>query len=481
LTHWLKRVDAADGAPLALRHVAAIPVTPGEAQLPEPVAVSALDLHVTAEGPIAHVAAAFAITNTGDEPQSVELGMSGAVLPVPLVASGTERVVLEPGGTHEFRLSAICLLVERDGHYVLGMNPESWTSRRIGRLLFSVDASAENGLRGFSCPAQQYHVRKADRLDWSWTDEDVAPSAPLVVEFEANDRGSVDVLGVETGSERRALVAWKWRPVKEPWIRKGTRLLASFDATADFGAVGRPYAHGVMETLLSAIPPAVPAALVAHDGDLHLDSQPWTLHMPHRAESMLAFLWGLEAPGDARRPSGLLASALKLASGGEDARLLVHVTGRASGEEAGSIEALSAEEGVRVAVLQVGADRVSECYRRLCARSGGAAIALPVCTDATMAAADFVESLRGPAAHEIRLRADGEAVILQKGGVPSNTPVVAVVRLAPGQNSLAGTFEARVGSKSRRREFSRELSGVVTVREPWAVELDALGEQGMAH
>ena len=122
-------------------------------------------------------------------------------------------------------------------------------------------------------------------------------------------------------------------------------MLLAFDATADFGPGGPAAAQEVLEVLLGAIPPAVPTALVAYDGGLRLDREPWAANLPPRVESLLASLWRLEDGGDRAHAADFLARAVELAGGAQGEKVLIYVTGAGEPADAAALDALRVPAG----------------------------------------------------------------------------------------------------------------------------------------
>ena len=126
----------------------------------------------------------------------------GLMLPHPLAQTGPVSVDLPAGGDGDFRLSAVCVLPERAGRHVLGLNPRAWTGAPIGRVELRVDARGEGGLREVALPVQGFSARRRDAVEWSWSAEQFPAAEPIVLDMELAKPGRVDALAARraTGS-----------------------------------------------------------------------------------------------------------------------------------------------------------------------------------------------------------------------------------------------------------------------------------------
>jgi len=473
LTHWLKRFVPPRTAELPKHRLAAVAMPPERPALPKWVKVERLDLDVVLRGPLALVSLAARLRNNGAEAWQVAPAASDLLLPAPLAETATS-VNLEPGQTETLRAAALCALTERHGRYSLSVNPLAWTESAVGAVSLHLDAAAEGGIRELAAPFQGYSMRREQAVDWRWSAEAHPPDTPLLIEAVLPKKGVVDAVRVGP------LAACGWRPDAggDQWVRRGVSVLLAFDATADFGARGLAYGHEVVEGLVGAIPPAVPTALLAYDGQLRAEQQPWARHFPARAESMTAALWALDGAsvpsdtegGDVR----FFATALGAASGAEGERLLIYVTGAgpSRGDEVlGGFQPDAAN--VRVCVIQIGAEHADPFYARVCAATGGAVFPLDARVAPDLAAADVVAAMHRPTVAGPALYLEGGALgrIVAGQGASTNVPVVGLAPLARGQGTLAGSFRAIVGGRELRREFTAPLESAVRISPALCQEL----------
>ncbi len=447
LTHWLMRFAPGYGESLTPRRLASVPLAPVKATLPQDVSIDELSVGLTARGPLVLLRLSGHLKNTGAERREVTLSADGLVLPRPLAQTGPVKVDLAPGDDGAFRLSALCALHERAGRHVFGLNPQAWTASAIGHVQLHLDAGGDGGLRDVALPVQGFSARRKDSVEWSWSGDEFPCAEPIVLETELAKPGRVDALPLGD----RTLCAWRPDAPDEGWIEKGQRVLLAFDATADYGPGGPAAAQQVIEVLLEAIPPAVPTALAAYDGGLRLDREPWAANLPPRVESLLASLWRLEDGGDRSHAADFLARAVELAGGAQGQKVLIYVTGAGAPAGAASLEALQVPKGVRLVVVQVGASRVADVYARLCARSGGAALALDADEDPRLAGYDLLQALQMAAVHGASVTPAGGRVLSGPAAF-ANEPVLALV---PGGRA---EFSAEAGGRElkQRLEVSPE-------------------------
>jgi len=451
-THWLLRFADGYGERLTPRLLASVPLPAERPSLPDGVLVEELRVDLVVRGPIALVHLSGRLDNTTDTPREVSASFGGLLLPRPLAASPPAAVALPAGGGGSFELSALCVLADRAGHYVLGLSPLALTDAPIGRLSLNVDAAAEGGLRSLSLPVQDMNVRRKDRVAWQWEARSVAPEQPIVLDVVLAGRRAVDTLGLKSDAGDLALCAWRPEAKDYDWIRKGRSVLLAFDATADFGPGGLAFAQQVMETVVGGIPPAVPTAVVFYDGGLWHDPYPWSRHLPPRVESLLRVMRRLQG-GAPRAPDGaFVARAAELATGADGERLLLYVTGSEAPDEA-ALDAIDLPEGLPVIVVQIGAQRPAPAYRRLCLRSGGAAVAVDPLEAPRLGGFDVLVALQSPAVGPVRVQA-ADAVVLEGPGRFANTPIVAAVPRAEATVALG----ADVGGRALERRI-----------DPWAV------------
>ncbi len=461
LTHWLLRFAPVYGEALTPRRLASVPVAPEQPALPEGVSIEGLKVGLTARGPLVLVRLSGRLRNAGAGPCRAALSAERLMLPHPLAQTGPVSVDLPAGGDGDFRLSAVCVLPERAGRHILGLNPRAWTGAPIGRVELRVDAHGEGGLREVALPVQGFSARRRDAVEWSWSAEQFPADEPIVLDMELAKPGRVDALGL--GGRR--LCAWRPDAGDGEWISKGQRVLLAFDATADFGPGGPAAAQEVLGVLLGAIPPAVPTALVAYDGGLRLDREPWAANLPPRVESLLASLWRLEDGGDRAHATDFLARAVELAGGAQGERVLIYVTGAGKPADAAALDALKCPPDVRIVVVQVGAVRLAEAYARLCARGGGAAVALDPDEAPLLAGYDLLVALQAAAVHAASVQPDGGEV-LSGAGRFANAPVVA----------LAGGGDAEFRAEAGGRPLTGRLEGTPMPAEATGEEARALLE-----
>ena len=458
LTHWLKGLDSYDGRHLSARQLASVPLAPERCALPPGVVIEGLEISVLMRGPLVLLNMKLTLRNTGSEPWQGALSPRDVLLPPPLAETAPAAVELAPGEQRTYDLAAVCLLRCRTGFYALGLNPEVWTGREMGRLDLNVTAEADGGFREFNCPALNYRLKKADTVRWSWSGAGVDPRTPLLLEFRPSRAEGVDAVGLETESGVHALVAWRPDPKEEEWVRKGRNVFIAFDGTADFGPGGRAGAHEVLEGLLQFLPPGASTALLAYDGQLRPDPDRLMRHFPARVEALLERLWHFRDGGEGATRD-FLHGVIALVSTAEGEGLLLFVTGRDDVGDLAECRAIVDADRLRVAVLQVGADGPARAYRVLCAASGGVALALPGSAAPELAVMDLMANLRRPALTEasVEVRHGPAGVMLPARADFANQPVAALLRV-PQRGAASGRFEAWAGGRRMTREFSVGLN-----------------------
>jgi hypothetical protein len=452
LTHWLKGFGHGVSGRLRLRQLASVPLDPSEPRLPPAIHVEDLTCRVHLRGPLALVTVRARLQNQSGRPWEGDLSVRELALPVALAATpGSVR--LSAGGRGTCEAAAVFVLPEREGRAVLGLNPRVWTGNRVEKLTLSIDASAEEGFDELSCPLAQWSVRKEDSVRWSWSAADLRPGTPVVLEAELGGSNTVDVLQVGNGADVLLLAAWRPKMPRHDWIGRKTNVFVASDVAVSSAEMGRYYGQQVMETVLGALPPGCSTALLAWDGKLRVDPRPLSRHLPARVEDMLAALWDLEVgPGEAGGDFVRQATALAAAAG--DEKLLVFVTPT----QPAALDWLDAGEGLppdlRVIVLQLDAEVPSAGWRRLCERSGGAAMAVPPSMAPRLAAMDFLWNLKWGAVEERAIGVAGatEGVVLPPPSTFANQPVVALLRAEREGPTEAG-FRVRADGRSRTREF----------------------------
>lgn len=458
LTHWLKVFDSYDGRHLSFRQLASVRLASAPAVLPSWVSLESLTITARVRGPLALVRLQVELRNNGSEPWRGALRAGDLLLPAPLAQAGTGAVALEPGQAGSYETVGVCLMRARSGFFGLGVTPRVWTSNDIGRLQLDVDASAEGGLKEFACLAMNCRVKRQKTVRQSWVGHGVNPLRPVVLEFAFAERDGVDALWLATEADAWALTAWRPEPDDDEWIKKGRSVFVAFDASADFGAGRRRFAHEVMEVLLSSFPPGCSTVLMAYDGKVRRDPDPLTRHLPARVEAMLVGLWDLQEGAESRTADFLKwALVWAAAAGGEG--LLVFVTGR---DEVGALDEAQwapPDDRIRIALLQVGADEPAQGYRELCARWGGVALALPDFMAPELAALDFLANLRWPALAEVAVETEAGAKprLLTARGDFANQPVAALVPVTRPGGKVIGRFSARAGGRQLARRFELDM------------------------
>jgi len=460
LAHLLRAFDSYEGTHLSPRQLAAVPLRPEGSVLPPTVAVSVLEIGVVMRGPIALVDVAIVLRNDGQAAWQGALALGDALLPPPLVETPKAELVLEPGGQVVQRLSALCVLREREGFFALGLLPEVWTRTEIEHLKVDVRASADGGIRRFSCPTLGGRLRKPGEVTWAWQGRRVAPETPIVLECELAEGDSADCLALRSEHGAHAVVAWRPELAREEWIKKGRNVFVAFDAAADFGPGGIVAAQEVLEVLLYALPPACSTALLAYDGTLKLEPGRLTAHLPERVEAMLTALWALRDDGEPRT-ADFLHEALSGADAAQGEALVVFVTGRQAPERLAGSEEVLRDSDVRLCVLQVGAERAAPAYRSLAAASGGVALAVPSRLAAEFGALDLLVNFRWPAVRSAAVEptGEGEGTVLLGPGDFANQPVVALVSLPDGASACRARLSAQVGAETRSRDVVFEPAG----------------------
>ncbi len=461
LTHWLGEFARYEGRHIEPRQLAGVPLAPAAPALPRGVRMERLALELTVRGPLALVEVRAALSNEGDAQWQGTLDLGAAVLPPPLAITSDGPLRLAPGEGGEARLAGLCLMRDRRGHYALGIDPGAWSGGTIGRLDVQVSSDAQGGIGRFACPTLGARLRPRGALDWTARRRDFAAETPLVFEFEFGKPEGIACLTGSTDGARAALVAWRPPAVKQEWIAKERNVFIAFDATADFGPGGRFAAQEALEGLIQALPPGCSTALLAYDGRLRLDPDRLALHHPDRVESMLSGLWQLQVEGaeEEAAPGAFLAAAVELAVGAEGEGLLVFVTGREAPVE---LPEARPDGGLRVCVIQVGAEAPAAAYAALCAGTGGVALAVPPTAAPDLAVIDFLVNLDVAALREVALDAPGAgaAAVLRGEARFSSQPVVGLLALPGAGGSVAGRFRARAGGRALERHFALEATPV---------------------
>jgi hypothetical protein len=466
LAHWLMEFDRYGEQRLCPRQLASVRVTSGVPALPDALKVEYLDVAAAVRGPVALVNTTLSVRNTGAEPWQGTVRSADVLLPPVLAQAGSGELSIAPGRSGTFETSALCLMQSRMGFYALGLNAAEWTRQEIPRLRVTVDATAEGGLRSFRCPTMDYSARRPGVVRWSAQREHVSPLSPVVLEFEFSRADGADALALETPERVQLLAGWRAEAVEDEWIRKGRNVFPAFDASADFGAGGPAYAQEVMESLLGFLPPGASTALIAYDGTLKVDRDPLMRHVPARVEAMLDALWRLD-DGGRGQTAEFLAAAVNLASGAKGEGLLMFVTGRDTPGDLTDVAKAARESGLRVAVLQAGADEPAPAYRALCAATGGVAMALPDSVAPDLAVADFASNLRsaGLARVSVSVRNGAARLLCAEGGF-SGQPVAALLELPPGAEAAEGEFRAQAGESALKGDFAFHIKADTVLSGP---------------
>jgi len=471
LAHWLLSLERYGDRCLSPRQLASVKVAPETPVLPSRVRVQGLSITAMVRGALALVTISAELQNDGAEPWRGSLSAAD-VLPPPVLAQVTsEPVELASGATAACRTVAVCLLRGRNGFYALGVNPQVWTRGEIGRLDLHVNASAEGGLRTFDCPTMNCRLKRPARVDWTVSRERVDAAVPIVLEFEFARADCVDALRFETAGGVRTLAAWRPDPPTDEWLRKASSVFIAVDAAADFGAGGRAYEQEAVETLLTCLPPGCATALIAYDGGLKLERGRLALHVPLRVEAMLAALWRLDDGGE-RRTRDFLHEAVALSFGAQGPGLLIFVTGRDNVDELSQVEDTVKAAGLRVAVLQVGADDAAPAYGRLTGATGGVALGLSDSQAPDLAVLDFLSNLRVPGTAGASVAMDnGTAAVLSQGGSFANQPVAGLLGASSGVVPVHGRFSMMAGERRLAHEFTLPATGDIALSGALADEL----------
>lgn len=454
--HWMIGLDSAFEGRLRPRHLAAVAVEAEQPVLPSSVRIERLRVRIALRGPLALIRVDVRLGNRGGEPWRGRLDLSELVLPAPVASGGPAEVGLQPGERGDYQLAVLCQIGRRGGFQTVGLNPARWTGRSIQRLRFRVEGAADGGFDQVRFPAHTGAARDGESVEWSWSATDADPARPLVVDYALEEDSGVDVMVLGGGRERGAFCAWRPDAGRDEWIPETARILLAVDATGDFGPGGRGFVQGVMEGLAGGIPRGFRTALIGYTGRTWVDQAPWGRHSPMRAEAMLSAGWELEPEEERGSATEFLSSVLRLAAGGKRRALLLFVTGRESPSE---MELPEVGPNVRVLVVQAGADRAAELYRRLGAGSGGAAAALPARCDPVLAGLGVLADMRRPAvaAAELALEDGRRGRMLIGPGNFLSRPVLAAVEVGQGGGAVAGRFRAETGQGVLERDFHRPI------------------------
>jgi hypothetical protein len=202
---------------------------------------------------------------------------------------------------------------------------------------------------------------------------------------------------------------------------------------------------------------------MAYDGSLKVDTGRLALHLPARVDSMLEALWRLGDNGPPK-PREFLGNAVALAAPAGNGDLLVFVTGRDPIEGLTDAQAIAEKAGLRIAVLQVGADEVAPAYRALCASTGGVALALPGTVAPELAVFDFLANLRTPALTKASVVAGGgaQAALLPSVGGFANQPIAVLIAVPHGLGSVRCALRAEAAGRHLEHEFTVQTKPDVT-------------------
>ena len=454
LAHFLHLFPLHEGGRLTPRQLAAVPLRPDAPVLPPSVAIVALDVRAHLHGALALVEIALTLANEGPEVWQGELRPAGALLPSPLAEVPARGIVLEPGGRAVHEMAALCVVRAREERHALGLLPWVWTGGGIGRLTVQVEAPGESGLRRLACPTLAAAPKGSGITGWSGRREHVDPGIPIVIEYEPGRGPAVHQMAFPTEAGGVTVAAWQPRAPRDEWVRKGRSVIVAFDAAGEFGEGGAAAAHDALEVLLNTLPPATFSGLLAYDGTLKLEPNRLAPHSPERADTMLTALWGL-ADGAEPRPGDFLHEALSGAEATGES-LVVFVTGRNVPGDLSACRQVLHRSRVRLAVLQIGADRPAPGYRDLAAASGGVALALPPAQAAELAVFDLLLGLRSAALRSVEAEAGGGvgARIVCGPADFADQPVVAVFR----PDAAAAGARVRVTARSSADGTAQEDS-----------------------
>ncbi|MFO8008521.1 MAG: hypothetical protein R6V05_12390 [Candidatus Brocadiia bacterium] len=482
MTHWMRALGQEGHPSLERRQLASVPLLRETPALPEHVAVSQMDIRVILVGGLAVVRVETVLHNSGREAWSGVLDPAPMVLPVAL-AHTTAPVELPPGEQARCATASLHVTRSREGACSVGLSPQAWTDREIGRMGITLDARASEGFALVSCPTHGYRETGVTAKRWSWQGEGVNSGRPVVFEYVPAKGERADVVGVGGPGSRWLVGAWRPPPVPGRWFARRQGAVFAFDVNADAGAGGRCFAHEVADRLLRGLPRRGRLAVAAWDGEARIYPVLLDQLGVRAVEGALAALWAVEKTG-VSAPDEFLREITGATSSAEREHVLVCVVGRdAPSEESNAGEALQ-EGNARLVVVQAGADRPGNGWRRLCKQNRGMCMAVPASMSPRLGAADALWDLRRAPLTEavMNLPAGVKGRLLPAAATASGRPVVALVRLADGQEDQ-GTADmtARVGRTG--------LAGRMSLSEPpyvldgplgrqMAEELHALAEPG---
>jgi len=453
LRHWLwKFGPSIDGGGLGLRQVAAMPVVGESPALPPQVVMERLDVKAEVRGPLALVRVTASLRNDGATRWTGELSLDDLLMPAPLACVGAGPVELGAGERGEGTCFGLSLMRARDGVYTLALAPIAWTDGRIGQASLSLRASADGGLARVVSPT---HELDGEQDQYRWQAEDVQPGQPMLLEFAMAEASGVDAVTLADGERTGAVMAWRPPAEKGPWLTMRDNVFVAFDATADYGAVGRMAAHEFMDVFLTSLPFGCLTSVVGFDGSVKIEPTGLGRHVPARAESMLIGLWKLG--GEATPPeTNFLRACGALAAGAEGRSYLVFVTGRDAPADVAELRDTLGEADVTVIHVRLGAEGRTGCAALPAGAPEGVSLRSSARLAAWASALDLLSDLAWPVAHNVgvALRGEGTADVLLGTVGFASQPVVALVSQCRDSASLTGVFGAKLGSEDVQAPFA---------------------------
>ena len=245
-------------------------------------------------------------------------------------------------------------------------------------------------------------------------------------------------------------------------LRNVNKFVVAFDANADFGTVGRAYAHEVAEALTAGLNRGTELAMVAYDGQFKRLPPGMKRFDPIEAERMLAALWLLDT--DNGSPGAVqLLNALSVGNSGQTIGFLI--TGKEDEQPGAARDLAPAEHGNGIVpiVLQVGAQQPSELYSEACSRLGGACVVMPGALTAEGATLQLLNNMSWQPLAECKFEGAGglqTSRLLTKPGSFSNSPILLAVALEPGAKKLSVNLSARAGETSAQKALSLNVEGI---------------------
>ncbi|MFP4026333.1 MAG: zf-HC2 domain-containing protein [Candidatus Brocadiia bacterium] len=421
---WTRRLQAPGKKNISQNAIPLLPAGPSAQAIPQHICIREIKLNANIRGPLLLISAQARLENIGDKVWDGQLPVRNLFWPQPIAATSPGSVRLEPGEKQVVGIGAIAAMATCGEELFFAIVPGAWGSS-VSNVSVKLRAPGEN-LRSLSelTRTGNLSLKKAENREY----ETLKAAVPLVYRAQLKKQPSHNTIFLTPSgsSSRMALVAVHLDMDADETIRRSSRFLLGLNASGDYKFGGTGYPHEICEEITARLDRNARLLVAAYDGKVKILDP--TMRGPRHIvnEKMLAGLW--QVGSGVGPPTGDLPGWIR---GMEHDRraLAIVVTDHRPPQE--PLVQKNSTNNIRTYLLQIGAHHVLPSYGKICASTGGAALALQSGLPADGAVFYLLKNLTWPGYKKLDIRveqSEAQTKLLTRPGEPSCSPVLAIIR-----------------------------------------------------